>query len=282
MNSAVERAITCMWERYSEPLSLTDIARSAILSRFHFTRIFKEATGVPPGRFLSAVRIYQAKRLLATTGMKVTDISFAVGFNSLGSFTNHFTDSVGISPSRFRSLSLSGGFLPPARSADCPPPDGLVTCEVSLPGGYVTARVYLGAFDSPIVQRRPVSALIADVTSGPPSPLQLTDIPDGEWFIQAVAVADSADPEPWTTRALLVSGHAAVTVTSGGTARAETRLRPRRPTDLPILLALPDLEPEPDVLTATPPASVPATYHPGWAPSLAGLPQARAGGGSDR
>jgi len=40
------------------------MARSAMLSRFHFARVFEKETGVPPGRFLGAVRIYQAKRLL--------------------------------------------------------------------------------------------------------------------------------------------------------------------------------------------------------------------------
>src|SRR5205823_7610741 len=113
MNSAIERAIHCIWNRYSEPLSLNDIAQSAILSRFHFSRLFKDATGVSPGRYLSAVRIYQAKRMLATTPMKVTEISFAVGFDSLGSFTNHFTESVGISPSRFRRMARDHGFEPP-------------------------------------------------------------------------------------------------------------------------------------------------------------------------
>src|SRR5260370_24577918 len=102
MNSAVEGAIGSRWEGYREPLSLTDIAKSAILSRFHFSRVFREVTGLSPGRYLSAVRIYEAKRLLVSTSLSVTDISFEVGYNILGSFTNRFTASVGISPARFR------------------------------------------------------------------------------------------------------------------------------------------------------------------------------------
>src|SRR5579872_6362762 len=101
MNSAHERAIRFIYEKYSEPLSLADIANSAIVSRFHFCRTFKDAIGVTPGRYLSAIRIYQAKRMLLNTRMNVTDIAFAVGFNSLGSFSNHFTDSVGLAPGRF-------------------------------------------------------------------------------------------------------------------------------------------------------------------------------------
>jgi AraC family transcriptional regulator len=258
MNSAVERAIVCIWERYGEPLSLTDIAQSAILSRFHFSRIFKDATGVPPGRFLSAVRIYQAKRMLATTSTNVTDISFAVGFNSLGSFTNHFTDSVGISPSRFRRLAQNGGVELEDLLSDSSSSYGVVTGTISLSAKYVGARVCLGAFNTPIVQRRPVAAIVADVTSAEPYSYRLTNIPEGEWFIHAVAVADTVDPEPWTSRTLLVGGCGPVQVGAEIGTRAEISLRARRSTDLPILFALPDLEPEADDLARPRIAVVPA------------------------
>lgn len=250
MNTAVERAIGCIWDRYAEPLSLSDIAESAILSRFHFSRVFKDATGVSPGRFLSAVRIYHAKRLLLTTSMNVTDISFAVGFNSLGSFTNHFTDSVGVSPGRFRRISRDGGIESSAlssRSARC---DGVITGTISMPKDYVQAQAYLGTFSTPIVQRCPASAVTVRITSGGKAPYRLTNVPPGNWFIHAVAVAESADPEPWTRRSLLVSGLGAAPVTGGAGGHVAVSLRPRRPTDLPVLLALPDLEAEFDGLTS--------------------------------
>jgi hypothetical protein len=60
-----------------------------------------------------------------------------------------------------------------------------------------------------------------------------------------VAVADNTDPEPWTRRTLLVGGAGPVPVTADTDLPAAIELRTRRPTDLPILLALPDLEPEP-------------------------------------
>jgi AraC-like DNA-binding protein len=249
MNSAVERAISCIWERYGEPITLTDIAESAILSRFHFSRLFKDATGVSPGRFLSAIRIYHAKRLLLTTSMNVTDISFTVGFNSLGSFTNHFTDSVGISPGRFRRISRDGGIVPPvppARPAQC---DGVITGTITMPKEYIGASAYLGAFGTPIVQRSPATAVTIRIPCTGQVRYRLTNVPEGSWFVHAVAVADSADPEPWTQRAQLVGGRGAVRVTAGGVAHAAISLRPRRPTDLPILLALPDLEAELDVST---------------------------------
>jgi AraC family transcriptional regulator len=243
MNDSVERAIKCIWDRYSEPLTLCDIAQSAILSKFHFCRVFTAATGVSPVRFLSAVRIYQAKRLLVTTSMHVTDIAFAVGYNSLGSFCNHFADSVGIAPGRFRRYSRNGGFEPPGPPPAPSPNRGSVTGTISLPEDHATARVYVGAFTTPIVERRPASAAIVDInTPDKPHPYRLEGLPAGSWFIHAVGVADSADPEPWTRRALVIGGRAGVPVRPGTGTRAVMALRPRRPTDLPILLALPYLE----------------------------------------
>jgi AraC family transcriptional regulator len=279
MNSAVDRAVNYIWERYSDSLSLADMAHSALLSRFHFARIFKEQTGVSPGQFLAAVRIYQAKRLLLVSSMSVAGVSSAVGYGSLVSFTSHFTDSVGISPSRFRRASYhdasyhdasyhdasrsdamfsgamrsgawhnnashQGGVgacgLPP----DSPVPEGAVTGTVRLPEGYAGARVYLGVFDTRILQRRPQSAAMLDLTSQRSHSYWLPKAPDGRWFLHVVAVADTDEPEPWTRRHLLVGGGAQVRATLGA-----ITLRPRSLTDLPALLALPDLEAELDGLT---------------------------------
>jgi AraC family transcriptional regulator len=254
MNSAVDRAVNCIWERYSDPLSLSDMAQSAWLSRFHFARVFKEQTGVSPGRFLAAVRIHQAKRMLLNSSISVAGVSAAVGYGSLGSFTSHFTDSVGISPSRFRRAasgdaspshtSQAGGVgecgLPP----DSPLPEGAVTGTIRLPDGYARARVYLGTFDTRILQHRPQSAARLDVTSRRSHPYWLPKVPDGRWYLHVVAVADTAEPEPWTQRHLLVGGGGQVRTNMG-----EITLRPRNPADLPTLLALPDLEAELNDLT---------------------------------
>jgi AraC-like DNA-binding protein len=264
MNSAVERATEYIWQRYSEPMSLNDIARAAILSRFHFSRTFRDATGVSPGRYLSAVRIHQAKRLLLTTPMNITDIAYLVGFNSLGSFSNHFTDSVGVAPGRFRSISANGGFGLPAPRPGSPSTHGTVRDLVIMPDGYLDVRVYLGAFDTPIVQRQPGSAVIVEVGPGEPCPYRLPWVPDGTWFIHAVAVADSADPEPWTRRTVLVGTGGRVRVRAGEATQARIIMRPRRPGDLPTLLALPDLEATPG-LRAQPSlasSSVPAPRRP--------------------
>ena len=245
MNSAHERAIRFIYEKYSEPLSLADIANSAIVSRFHFCRTFKDAIGVTPGRYLSAIRIYQAKRMLLNTRMNVTDIAFAVGYNSLGSFSNHFTDSVGLAPGRFRRISQRGGIALPRPGRASPDPHATVTGSIVFPRGYSVGRVYLGTFDTPIMQRRPAAAVVIEPPAmASPCSFELTGVPHGTWFLRAVAVADDTDPEPWTRRTLLVGGAGPVTIADDLVISAGIELRTRRPTDLPILLALPDLEPE--------------------------------------
>lgn len=242
MDKAVRPAIQCIWDHYSEPLSLADIANSALLSRFYFARLFREATGVTPGRFLAAVRIYQAKRLLLTTSMTITNIAFAVGYSSLGSFTNYFTESVGLSPGRFRRVAQDGGFefVPPRKLATN---YGAVAGAFALPDGYADARVYVGAFTSSIVQYRPAAASVVDVSAESPRSYLLQDVPAGTWYIHAVAVADTAAPEPWTRRTSLVGGHVSVTVRDGAITRTDISLRVSQPMDPPILLALPNLEP---------------------------------------
>jgi AraC family transcriptional regulator len=242
MDAAVERAINFICDRYSEPLSLADIAESAIMSRFHFCRIFKSHTGVTPVRFLSAVRIYQAKRMLLTTPLSITEIAFTVGYNSLGSFSNHFTDSVGYSPGRFRRILRNGDFESSGLHAHRSPIAGFVTGKITLPSGFGRAQVYVGAFDTPIVQRRPAYAALLKVeTADEPVPYRLARVPAGIWFIRAVVVADTADPEPWTRRALLVGGCESVRVAAGDEVSVSMTVRPRLATDLPILLALPNL-----------------------------------------
>src|SRR5829696_4216702 len=84
---AVERVISDARERLCEPISLRDMSRVAYISPFHFNRVFHEITGLPPAKFISAMRLDRAKRLLLNTHLSITEICYEVGYNSLGTFT---------------------------------------------------------------------------------------------------------------------------------------------------------------------------------------------------
>ncbi len=109
MEEIIERVIRDMKLHLGDPITVDDMARSARLSKFHFSRVFRRVTGVSPGRYLSALRLNEAKRLLIETSLNVTDISHRVGYTSVGTFTTRFTNSVGVSPTAFRRF---GGFAP--------------------------------------------------------------------------------------------------------------------------------------------------------------------------
>src|ERR1044072_2241898 len=102
---AVERVITSARERLCEPISLHDMSRVAYLSAFHFNRVFHQITGLPPAKFISAMRLNEAKRLLLNTNRSITDICFEVGYNSLSTFTRRFNERVGLGPREFRYLA---------------------------------------------------------------------------------------------------------------------------------------------------------------------------------
>ncbi|MER7779697.1 AraC family transcriptional regulator [Streptomyces sp. NPDC096191] len=245
MDTAVERAVAYMRERFGDPLTVTDIAERARLSRFHFSRAFKEETGVGPGRFLAAVRLHEAKRLIGSTSMGIAEVSVRVGYSNLGSFTDSFTAGVGLSPGRFRRLCRDAGQAPPEPQPGPRSERGAVAGTVRLPEGYGNARVYLGAFATAVVQYPAVAAAVVDVPSDRPSCYTLHHVPQGDWHLLAVAVAAGTGHDPRDGWSALVGGHgtATVSVAAGTVTSAAVRLRPERPVDPPVLLALPELRP---------------------------------------
>jgi len=87
---------------FAEPVTLGEMARVACLSTNHFLRTFREAFGETPHQFLRARRLAEAERLLAQSEMPVTEVCWAVGFESLGSFSTLFAKRFGVSPAEYR------------------------------------------------------------------------------------------------------------------------------------------------------------------------------------
>jgi AraC family transcriptional regulator len=90
---------------FAEPITLKQIATAAALSPNHLMRVFAQVYRQTPHEFLTARRIAEAKKLLISTPMSVTEICFAVGFQSLGSFSSLFHRQMGKSPTDFRAAN---------------------------------------------------------------------------------------------------------------------------------------------------------------------------------
>ncbi|PHV65763.1 helix-turn-helix transcriptional regulator [Williamsia muralis] len=88
---------------YADPLNVEALARGVNMSAGHLSRQFKLAYGESPYSYLMTRRIERAKALLQRGDLNVTEVCFAVGCSSLGTFSTRFTELVGKSPSTYRS-----------------------------------------------------------------------------------------------------------------------------------------------------------------------------------
>ncbi|MGW0012851.1 helix-turn-helix transcriptional regulator [Streptomyces tendae] len=103
-----------MDREYAEPLDVPALARVALMSAGHFSRSFRAAYGETPYSYLMTRRIERAMALLRRGDMSVTEVCFAVGCTSLGSFSSRFTELVGESPSAYRDRDHTDGAALPA------------------------------------------------------------------------------------------------------------------------------------------------------------------------
>jgi AraC-like DNA-binding protein len=87
---------------YDTPITLEQISREAGFSPYHFIRLFRAAYRRTPHQYLVQRRIDRAKELLGSSSLSIHDICFAVGFESLGSFSTLFRREAGLSPSVYR------------------------------------------------------------------------------------------------------------------------------------------------------------------------------------
>jgi AraC family transcriptional regulator len=241
---AVERSIQVMHSHLHEMLTLEDLAAVACLSPFHFNRVFRRLTGVPPCEFLSALRFQAARHLLLSTPLSVTDICFEVGYTSTGSFTSRFTNLVGLSPRLLRQRAHA--FEPPqmeqagaasTAAEDAAETNALSGC-VSVPETF-RGTIYVGLFTSPIPQRAPVRC----TRLNEPGPYRLYDIADGIYYLRAAAFPIARDLRSALLpgEKLLVGSNASPLVVRDGHVAGDPDLvlRPPRLTDPPLVMGLP-------------------------------------------
>ena len=87
---------------YAQPLDVEALARSVYMSAGHLSRQFRLAYGESPYSYLMTRRIERAMTLLRRGDLSVTEVCFAVGCSSLGTFSTRFSELVGVPPSTYR------------------------------------------------------------------------------------------------------------------------------------------------------------------------------------
>ena len=245
---SIQRVIGVISDRLHVAISNEEMADIACFSPCHFNRLFRRVTGIPPIQFHYALRIARAKELLIETDLRITEICFEVGYNSLGTFITRFNELVGLSPSAFRRLarriagaSLADIQLPRLSRLD---PSDHHVISGAIKHGLEPAMVFTGLFRRALPEGQPSACALVCNDSAYALPIP----EDGVWRILSVAV-------PWTSEAielLTLKGcargrSAPIMVTNGRWyGDGEITLEPPSPLDPPILAALPIQVERPD------------------------------------
>jgi AraC-like DNA-binding protein/ligand-binding sensor protein len=103
----IRRAKEYIYEHHTEHLSLARAAKAVNMSTFYFCKMFKKVTGINFTDYLSRVRIEKAKNLLLNPNLRVSEIAFEVGFESLTHFNRVFKKLLGQSPTEYRAQLLA-------------------------------------------------------------------------------------------------------------------------------------------------------------------------------
>ncbi|RAV10929.1 helix-turn-helix transcriptional regulator [Paenibacillus contaminans] len=240
---AVKEAIDQMLRRIDDPtLSLGALAKTAYYSPFHFDRIFRSITGIPPRLYLSALRFQWSKKLLARTSRPATDIGQAVGYSSFGTFSSKFSQLIGLSPQQFRAFiekSVLGlRELQPIEIAEECRERG-VSGLVEAPNGF-QGIICVGLFPKPIPMGKPIGCTVVFESGA----YWIPDIPDGTYSVMSIAFSWEDSLEEYIHPQKALRGKAAGKLTiASGSVKGDTGivLRPPKFYDPPMLVSFPIL-----------------------------------------
>jgi AraC family transcriptional regulator len=239
---AVQRVISRIRLCLDEGITLREMAAVAHMSPYHFIRTFRQVTGVPPRRFLSALRVEAATRMLLETDNSVTAICLDVGYSSLGTFIRRFSYVLGVSPSKLRvsrKSSVKGLLTQPGNSLPSMAANASqgIRGRIQAPASFAGA-IFIGLFSTPIPEGKPVACVISFLAGD----YFLTPVPQGRYYLFALGI-------PWPNsvgdyfrhESALRGGGQLITVGTDVLDCEEISLRPALSTDPPILINLPTL-----------------------------------------
>ena len=242
--SEIDDVITYIQAHLNEPLQLSDLAQLAAYSPYHFSRIFKQKTGLSPLYYVSSLKLQRAKELLLHTDLTIRDIGMEIGQQSLGTFTTRFSEKVGITPSQFRkspmqvnmylqSLKNHVNLAPPITESQHDRVHGILEAEKPFHG-----VILVGLFTKPIPEGLPRYGTVLSSLGH----FHFTNVRPGTYFLMATAVSFEM-----TTKEILVPqqtlrakiDHPINVVPRTVISQQRLILRSPRLDDPPILISLP-------------------------------------------
>lgn len=230
---AVLDAVGRMAAAPADSHQLDDLAGATFYSPFHFHRLFRDLTGIPPAQYLAAIRMRKAMSLLADESTSVSETASTVGYESPGTFATQFLRLVGVSPGRFRALMRAHG-----ETEFCTAVRSFKGSTATVPLSFVGADgldILCALFPAPIPRGQPAGFVVRPA-EGPPT----AATSPGTFHAMAVAAA----PHALLREVVLES-----TPTRLGSAEfivpavhhCEIAMRPRQPLDPPLLAWAPVL-----------------------------------------
>lgn len=249
MQDRVSEILIYMKENLHEEQSIEDIAGHFGYSKYYFSRTFKQTTGFAAADYLSSLKVEQAKQDLLSKQADVTHASLNAGFMSLGTFSKNFTEKTGLSPREYinevdRLYGLAQTLdhnlvYRDNNNLSCNKLTYQIHASVNYPEDFQTAIIFIGLFNTPIPNHRPVIGVALKDN------LHHTfkNIPRGRYYLLTCAVEKTLNPLRFFDLSDCLRGRIEQTIVLPGDHHKEFSLvlRPPLPEDPPILINLPQL-----------------------------------------
>lgn len=242
---AAIKAIEYMKKHLDEEVTTELLAEHVGYSQYHFSRIFKEVTGISPRRFLSALRIEAGKeQLMKSAPSSILHTMLTIGFRSLGTFSSRFKQFVGTSPRDFRMRAAElhlflNDYDSAKKQAESSDEKPCVICNIEKPEHF-KGVLFVGLFPRAIPDQKPIMGNVLGMNQ---KCCRFSNVPSGSYYVLAAALKWSFHPKDYfiLEKALRGRSDSILTISEDSNVKVTITLREPLPYDPPILVNLPEL-----------------------------------------